>query len=174
MRAAGAADPASRCGATRADGGGTPSVTSVRAFDGPEISRCAKMFTLWTQIRCPLKRPSRQSRIGDFAALAKLSTMPRGATATMRRARRVTSRACAKLLHRSGALRARLPESGASGSVRQGPANPARPGREQRYRDRLVRRRPPEVPLTASRREEEVSTFVWNRSLEEFVSPQSL
>jgi hypothetical protein len=65
-------------------------------------------------------------------------------------------RGCAKLLHRSSGSRfvrgVRLPESGASGSVRQGPANPARPGREQRYRERLVRRRPPEVPLTASRR----------------------
>jgi hypothetical protein len=42
----------------------------------------------------------------------------------------------------------RVPERGTSGSVRRGPANPARPGREQRYRDRLVRRRPPGVPLT--------------------------
>ena len=32
MRCAGAADPASRCGATRADGGGTPSERSVRWF----------------------------------------------------------------------------------------------------------------------------------------------
>ena len=172
MRAAGAADPASRCGVTRAEGGGTPSVSSVRGFAGPEIPRFPKMFTLWTQIACPLKRPSRQSRTGDFGVTRGISTAPRGATATMRRPRRVTSRACAKLLHRGGALRARLPESGASGSVRQGPANPARPGREQRYRERLGRRRPPEVPLTASRRENEVSTFVWNRSLKEFVSSQ--
>jgi hypothetical protein len=63
------------------------------------------------------------------------------------------SRPCAKLLQRSGLLCGRLPESGASGSVRQGPANPARPGREQRYRERLGRRRPPEVPLAASREE---------------------
>jgi hypothetical protein len=43
----------------------------------------------------------------------------------------------------------RLPERGASGSVRRGPANPARPGREQRYRERLGRRRSPEVPRTS-------------------------
>ena len=41
---------------------------------------------------------------------------------------------------------ARLPERGASGSVQRGPANPARPGREQRYRERLGCRRSPEVP----------------------------
>src|SRR6266850_4947027 len=42
---------------------------------------------------------------------------------------------------------ARLPERGTSGSVQRGPANPARPGREQRYRDRLGCRRSPGVPL---------------------------
>ena len=41
---------------------------------------------------------------------------------------------------------ARLPERGTSGSVQRGPANPARPGREQRYRDCLGCRRSPEVP----------------------------
>ena len=174
MRAAGAADPASRCGVTRADGGGTPSVTSVRGFGNPEVSRVPKLFTLWTQIRRTLRWWFQQLLPGDFAGPPRISTVLRGAIATMRRARRVMPRACAKLLHRSGALRARLPESGASGSVRQGPANPARPGREQRYRERLGRRRPPEVPLTASRRENEVSTFVWNRSLKEFVSSQEL
>ena len=51
---------------------------------------------------------------------------------------------------------ARLPDGeippmrGTSGSVQRGPANPARPGREQRYRDRLVCRRSPEVPLIDS------------------------
>src|SRR3984893_8939082 len=40
-----------------------------------------------------------------------------------------------------------LPERGTSGSVQRGPANPARPGREQRYRERLLCRRSPEVPL---------------------------
>jgi DNA polymerase-3 subunit gamma/tau len=43
---------------------------------------------------------------------------------------------------------ARLPERGTSGSVQRGPANPARPGREQRYRERLGCRRSPEVPRT--------------------------
>ena len=42
----------------------------------------------------------------------------------------------------------RLPERGTSGSVQRGPANPARPGREQRYRERLGCRRSPEVPRT--------------------------
>src|SRR5215471_20151004 len=49
----------------------------------------------------------------------------------------------------------RLPERGASGSVQRGPANPARPGREQRYREHLGCRRSPEVPrmiaMTAQR-----------------------
>src|SRR5579864_9639996 len=39
---------------------------------------------------------------------------------------------------------------GTSGSVRRSPANPARPGREQRYRDHFVRRGVPEVPLICS------------------------
>src|ERR1700737_4090260 len=39
-----------------------------------------------------------------------------------------------------------LPKRGTSGSVQRGPANPARPGREQRYRERLGCRRSPEVP----------------------------
>src|SRR6202163_1961698 len=47
---------------------------------------------------------------------------------------------------------ARLPERGTSGSVQRGPANPARPGREQRYRERLGCRRSPEVPRIFSRR----------------------
>jgi hypothetical protein len=47
----------------------------------------------------------------------------------------------------SRTLIARLPMRGTSGSVRRSPANPARPGREQRYRDRFVRRGVPEVPL---------------------------
>src|SRR5882762_4223882 len=51
---------------------------------------------------------------------------------------------------RSRNLRARLPMRGTSGSVRRSPANPARPGREQRYRDRFVRRGVPEVPLICS------------------------
>src|SRR5579859_8059239 len=42
--------------------------------------------------------------------------------------------------------RARTPERGTSGSGQRGPANPARPGREQRYRDGLVCPRSPEVP----------------------------
>jgi DNA polymerase III subunit gamma/tau len=46
----------------------------------------------------------------------------------------------------------RLPSRGASGSVQRGPANPARPGREQRYRDRLGCRRSPEVPLDGRER----------------------
>jgi hypothetical protein len=41
----------------------------------------------------------------------------------------------------------RLPMRGTSGSVRRSPANPARPGREQRYRDHFVCRGVPEVPL---------------------------
>jgi len=45
-------------------------------------------------------------------------------------------------------VRQRLPERGASGSVQRGPANPARPGREQRYREHLGCRRSPEVPRT--------------------------
>jgi hypothetical protein len=45
---------------------------------------------------------------------------------------------------------ARLPMRGTSGSVRRSPANPARPGREQRYRDHFVRRGVPEVPLICS------------------------
>src|SRR5438874_8895193 len=45
----------------------------------------------------------------------------------------------------------RLPERGASGSVQRGPANPARPGREQRYRERLGCRRSPEVPRTGEK-----------------------
>src|SRR2546429_2812143 len=45
---------------------------------------------------------------------------------------------------------ARTPERGTSGSVQRGPANPARPGREQRYRGRLGCRRSPEVPRTES------------------------
>src|SRR6267154_1954587 len=51
---------------------------------------------------------------------------------------------------RSRNLQARLPMRGTSGSVRRSPANPARPGREQRYRDRFVRRGVPEVPLICS------------------------
>src|SRR5271170_5543463 len=50
----------------------------------------------------------------------------------------------------SRSLNARLPMRGTSGSVRRSPANPARPGREQRYRDRFVRRGVPEVPLIRS------------------------
>src|SRR5579859_6324739 len=42
--------------------------------------------------------------------------------------------------------RARVPKRGTSGSVQRGPANPARPGREQRYRERLGCRSSPEVP----------------------------
>ena len=42
--------------------------------------------------------------------------------------------------------RARLPIRGTSGSVQRGPANPARPGREQRYRVSQVCRGDPEVP----------------------------
>ena len=53
---------------------------------------------------------------------------------------------------RSRSLKARLPMRGTSGSVRRSPATPARPGREQRYRDRFVRRGVPEVPLICARR----------------------
>jgi len=42
--------------------------------------------------------------------------------------------------------RARLPKRGTSGFVQRGPANPARPGREQRYRVSQVCRGDPEVP----------------------------
>ena len=52
---------------------------------------------------------------------------------------------CVKLKP-AAARTARLPERGTSGSVQRGPANPARPGREQRYRDCLGCRRSPEVP----------------------------
>src|SRR5271169_441424 len=52
---------------------------------------------------------------------------------------------CVKLKP-AAARRARLSERGTSGSVQRGPANPARPGREQRYRDCLGCRRSPEVP----------------------------
>jgi len=45
--------------------------------------------------------------------------------------------------------RARLPMRGTSGSVQRGPANPARPGREQRYRVSQVCRGDPEVPRIA-------------------------
>ena len=54
--------------------------------------------------------------------------------------------------------RLRLPQRGTSGSVQRGPANPARPGREQRYRVSQVCRGDSEVPrieldifLTSSR-----------------------
>ena len=52
---------------------------------------------------------------------------------------------CVKL-EAAAARYTRLPERGTSGSVQRGPANPARPGREQRYRDSLGCRRSPEVP----------------------------
>src|SRR5579885_3608149 len=61
------------------------------------------------------------------------------------------SQRCVKLLFCSRAevsQDTRLPERGTSGSVQRGPANPARPGREQRYRERLGCRRSPEVPRT--------------------------
>src|SRR5882672_5229059 len=58
---------------------------------------------------------------------------------------------------RSRNLQARLPMRGTSGSVRRSPANPARPGREQRYRDRFVRRGVPEVPLICS-----ASIYSWS------------
>src|SRR5580693_2372118 len=58
------------------------------------------------------------------------------------------SHLCVKLNSHSRSSLSRLPAHGASGSVQRGPANPARPGREQRYRDRLGCRRSPEVPLT--------------------------
>ena len=45
--------------------------------------------------------------------------------------------------------KARLPKRGTSGSVQRGPANPARPGREQRYRVSQVCRGDPEVPRIA-------------------------
>ena len=51
---------------------------------------------------------------------------------------------------RGRSMAARLPMRGTSGSVRRSPANPARPGREQRYRDHFVRRGVPEVPLICS------------------------
>src|SRR5262249_47390592 len=58
-------------------------------------------------------------------------------------------RSCCVRLKR-GSRDERLPERGASGSVQRGPANPARPGREQRYRERLGCRRSPEVPRTST------------------------
>jgi len=51
----------------------------------------------------------------------------------------------------AAARSARLPERGTSGSVQRGPANPARPGREQRYRECLGCRRSPEVPRTGKK-----------------------
>src|SRR5271165_5379286 len=54
----------------------------------------------------------------------------------------------------------RLPRRGTSGSVQRGPANPARPGREQRYRVSQVCRGDPEVP----RIEEELSAIRYQRS----------
>ena len=57
----------------------------------------------------------------------------------------VGQKPCARLFF-AAAQNARLPERGTSGSVQRGPANPARPGREQRYRDCLGCRRSPEVP----------------------------
>ena len=50
---------------------------------------------------------------------------------------------------------ARLPKRGTSGFVQRGPANPARPGREQRYRVSQVCRGDPEVP----RFEEQISVI---------------
>jgi hypothetical protein len=171
MRSAGAADPTSRCGARRVDGGGTPSETSVRAKRAHKILRFVDGFTLRTQNARSPGGDSQGARLAEktstrfraprslnlscslnFRRLARCAFCD--ARAREPSARYLAAFACAKLLHRSCVprilRRARLPESGASGSVRQGPANPARPGREQRYRDRLVRRRPPEVPLTAS------------------------
>src|SRR5579862_2192891 len=46
--------------------------------------------------------------------------------------------------------RAGPPMRGTSGSVQRRPANPARTGREQRYRDHAVCRGVPEVPLIAA------------------------
>jgi len=45
-----------------------------------------------------------------------------------------------------------LPERGTSGSVQRGPANPARPGREQRYRVSQVCRGDSEVPRFLKKR----------------------
>ncbi len=56
----------------------------------------------------------------------------------------------------------RLPERGTSGSVQRGPANPARPGREQRYRDHLVCPRSPEVPRTGNIRRSAVTSHSFN------------
>src|SRR5579871_1971587 len=44
--------------------------------------------------------------------------------------------------------RDQLRDGGTSGSVQRGPANPARPGREQRYRINQVCRGDSEVPLS--------------------------
>src|ERR1700693_4031331 len=59
----------------------------------------------------------------------------------------------------SCSLDARLPMRGTSGSVRRSPANPARPGREQRYRDCFVCRGVPEVPLIVSGLFQEHSSY---------------
>jgi|SRR5580698_7897119 len=76
-----------------------------------------------------------------------------------------TQTECAKLFF-AAAHRALLPERGTSGSVQRGPANPARPGREQRYRDCLGCRRSPEVPRAEN--------AVHNRRLESKVSCEAL
>src|ERR1700691_6712144 len=63
----------------------------------------------------------------------------------------LTGNRCARLALRIAFLEQignrKPPMRGTSGSVQPGPANPARPGREQRYRDHLVCRGVPEVPL---------------------------
>jgi len=65
---------------------------------------------------------------------------------------------CARLLTQTRES-ARAPERGTSGSVQRGPANPARPGREQRYRVCLGCRSSPEVPLTEEDSQSSVIRF---------------
>src|SRR5215475_6531070 len=85
-----------------------------------------------------VSRPENSARVSKWLRVWDAS----GLCSRSRRCVRIWLCSCAKI------SAARLPERGTSGSVQRGPANPARPGREQRYRERLGCRRSPEVPRT--------------------------